>query len=191
MFNVLCYSQMEQQLEQAGVPLATFIDKQTTNPCKISCLNDFTHGRACVHNIKFCFTCSENYSVNQSPICPWHNYTTPGDISTSIPDSFVSLTSSCPYNRFDTACDAECTYIYTKKMADICRHSMVRCHNCGNCWDGFAQCDCQLYRLEVDDTTDYEMSSDEDVFQPRLNLNIPSRDTTMPVNNEPDSTTDL
>ena len=135
---------------------------------------EFVSGQKCQHQMRHCLPCNETYGRDQQSTCPWHAYNMlDSDQSAStMPDSSVSSLSSTPYNYYDTRCDDECSYMYKKKLADMCRHGVVRCYSCGNAWDGFAQCPCYMASM-----SDNPESSDEDVFVPKVRPDLPDSTT--------------
>ena len=92
----------------------------------------------CKHGMSLCKDCKELYSVDQKSKCTWHAKLTPNNVdggAYALPESTVANLSSSHINRFDAKYDEECEYFFNKKIADMCRHSMIRCYWCGNSWD--------------------------------------------------------
>ena len=136
----LC-STLDRRLEAAGQPLAQLKDNGvTTYPCTSSCCDFWTRDMVCGHNMKFCHRCREHFTSTYTA-CPYHADGVDGKHGES---SLVALTTHRSYNFIDDECDRECTYLHEKKISSYCRHSMARCKDCGNVWDGNAQCTCYL-----------------------------------------------
>ena len=122
--------------------------------------------------MSFCQNCKELYGFNQRGNCPRHAYLTPAHVkggACAVLDSTVANLSSAQFNHLDTTCDDECQYFFKNKIADMCQHNMSRCYSCGNCWDGFARCQCYKDPPRVD--SGENDSSDEHVFAPKPKKN--------------------
>ena len=172
----LC-SSLDRRLEAAGLPLAQLKDNGvTTYPCTSSCCDFWTRDMVCGHNMKFCHQCREQFAYTYTA-CPYHADGVDGKHGES---SLVALTTHRSYNFIDDECDDECTYLHKKKISSYCRHSMARCKDCGNVWDGNAQCTCYLddhpFTAFIDltesdsDETDYGSDTTSQGFEIDTNL---------------------